>query len=280
MIIRKPAVAGQFYPGDKNELKDLINSFLDKAKAIKTEGQLSVLIVPHAGLVFSGQTAAFAFKQIKDKKIKNVFLLGVSHSSFFPDIAIDNSDYWQTPLGQVRINQELAKKIISEGIDVNRQAHLNEHSLEIEVPFLQTVLTDFSILPILIGQIRQPEHEKTWSNLVKKISENFNDKILLIISSDLSHYPDEETARLVDARTIKAIKKGEINFFEEELERLSFDFPEVETFACGAEAIKVGMMVAKKLGALKVKVLAKTNSGEVTGDTSRVVGYAAMGFYK
>lgn len=275
MIIRNPAVAGQFYPGDKRELEEMVEGFLSKAKSGTEKGQLSVLIVPHAGYVYSGQTAASGFKRLSGKNIFNVILLGASHQSWFSGVAVDNNDSWGTPLGKVKINKDLAERLITGGISFNKEPHLNEHSLEVEVPFLQSVLKDFFIAPLLIGQT----DNKTLEKLAEKIIENLDSETVLVVSSDLSHYPDINTAKIVDERTVKSIESGEVKKFEKELASLAKDYPNVDTFACGHEAIKVGMIVASKLGILKSEVFAKTNSGEVMGETNRVVGYASVGFY-
>lgn len=146
MVIRNPVVAGQFYPGNKNELEEMVKGFLAKAKVIEEKGQLSVLIVPHAGYVYSGQTAAYGLKHLtfNIKHLTKVILLGVSHQSWFNNVAIDDSDYWETPLGKVKINKELGKKLVTRGVEFNREPHLSEHSLEVEIPFIQTIVKDCS----------------------------------------------------------------------------------------------------------------------------------------
>jgi len=279
-IVRFPSVAGQFYPRNEGDLQTMADEFLSvaKQKTGKANYSSQILIVPHAGWEYSGQTAAFGFTQIGNSDFKKVILVGPSHQAFFEGAAIDDSDYWQTPLGQVAVDKTLTNKILApqEGIAANREAHKNEHCLEVELPFLQVVLSDFKIVPILIGQAS----ESTLELLAQEIAANFDEKTLLVISSDLSHYPDIETARVVDQQTVEAILSGSKDKFVEILKKLTDEYSQVDTFACGREAIKVGLMAAEELGILEGKLLAKTNSGEVTGQTDRVVGYAAIGFYK
>jgi len=280
VTVRQSAVAGQFYPRNEGDLRVMADKFLSvaKQKTKKIDSFPRILVVPHAGWEYSGQIAAFGFAQIENSDFKRVILIGPSHQAFFEGAAIDDSDYWQTPLGQVAVDKTLANKILApqEGIAANREAHKNEHCLEVELPFLQVVLSDFKIVPILIGQAS----ESTLELLAQEIAANFDEKTLLVISSDLSHYPDIETARVVDQQTVEAILSGSKDKFVEILKKLTDEYLQVDTFACGREAIKVGLMAAEELGILEGKLLAKTNSGEVIGQTDRVVGYAAIGFYK
>ncbi len=278
LIIRYPAVAGQFYPYDREELRATGEEFLSAAKREENVSP-SILIVPHAGWEFSGRTAATAFAQIKGGGFTKVILVGPSHHALFEGAAIDDSDFWQTPLGKVAVEKTLADKILAPGekIAANRQVHVNEHCLEVELPFLQLTLSDFKIVPILIGQA----NEDVLRLLAQRISAIMakDKKVLLVVSSDLSHYPDIDTARVVDGQTIEAILTVDEGKFSQTLDRLTTEYPQVDTFACGQQAIKVGLMVAKNLGVDRAKLFSKTNSGEVTGQTDHVVGYAAIGFY-
>jgi len=248
--VRMAQVAGQFYPDDKEELRLMAEKFLSSARQKTIEaGSFSqaprIIIVPHAGWEYSGQTAAAAFAQIYNGGFKKVILLGPSHRAFFEGVAIDDHDYWQTPLGKVKVDKELVGKILSpeEGIITSREAHQNEHCLEVELPFLQLTLSDFEIVPLLIGQV----NESTLVVLAQRIAANLDKETLLVVSSDLSHYPDMETAQTVDRQTIAAILTGRESEFVKTLKRLASEYPQVDTFACGQEAIKVGLMVAENL---------------------------------
>jgi len=278
VIIRQPAVAGQFYPQREKDLRVMADKFLSVAKQEieKENDPFPILIVPHAGWEYSGQTAAFGFAQIEDNDFKKVVLIGPSHQAFFEGAAIDDSDFWQTPLGKVAVDKALINKILApeEKIIVNRGVHDNEHCLEVELPFLQMVLSDFKIVPILIGQAS----ESTLELLAKVLAANFDEKTLLVVSSDLSHYPDSKTAKVVDQQTVEAILSGSKDRLVEVLKKLTDEYPQVDTFACGSEAIKVGLAVAESLSMGKGRLFSKTNSGTVSGQEDRVVGYAAMGF--
>jgi len=280
IMVRQPAVAGQFYPRSKEDLQAMADEFLSiaKQKTKETNYFPQILVVPHAGWEYSGQTAAFGFTQIENSDFERVILVGPSHQAFFEEVVIDDNDYWQTPLGRVAIDKTLVGKILAlqEGITANREAHENEHCLEVELPFLQMVLSDFKIVPVLIGQAS----ESTLELLAQKIAANLDEKTLLVISSDLSHYPDIETARIVDQQTVEAILSGSKDKFVETLKKLTNEYSQVDTFACGHEAVKVGLVVAQDLGiAEENRLLALTNSGEVTNQREKVVGYATIGFY-
>lgn len=274
-MVRQPAVAGAFYPADKNTLINQINDFLDKAEVIPTKDKLRILIVPHAGYDYSGQVAAWGFKQIQ-KDYKTVVVLGSSHSSYFSGAAVWDKGSWQTPLGIVGIDENFASQLISDGPEIqsNLNAHLNEHSLEVEVPFVQEVLNEAKIVPLLLGHA----DSKILEILAEALTKNFDDKTLLIISSDLSHYPPYEVANRVDKETIEAILSGNVENFDQTTKK-NLDQPGTDTCACGADAIKVAMILAKRLKINESKLLKYANSGDRGGDKSRVVGYAAVGFY-
>jgi AmmeMemoRadiSam system protein B len=271
-MIRKPVVAGAFYPADKNTLINQINIFLNKAKKIKVKGFLKILIVPHAGYDYSGQTAAWGFKQLKKQNYSRVIILGISHRSYFSYAAVYHQGAWQTPLGKVEIDEALVHNFLAK---VDLKPHQEEHSLEVELPFLQRILKDFKIVPILLSQTTP----RLLENLAAAIVSRLNQKTLLVISSDLSHYPSYKIANKVDRKTINSILTGKPERFNRIIQT-GLDQPGVETCACGAEAIKVGMMVAKKLGIKKIKLLNYSNSGDRGGDKNQVVGYASIGFYE
>ncbi len=274
--MRKPVTAGSFYPADKSSLINQINGFLDKAEKIETNQQVPILIVPHAGYDYSGQTAGWAYKQIENQNYQKIILLGCSHQTYFDHAAVDNQNAWQTPLGKIVIEVELTNALInqSETIRFDFAPHEQEHSLEVQLPFLQTVLKKFQIAPILLGQVEN----KTLADLAKAIIDNFDKKTLLVISSDLCHYPNAKTAKMVDQETIKAILTGKVEKFSQALAKNTGQNG-VTTCACAAEAIKVGIMVAQNLNIRKIKLLNYSNSVDTGGDKNRVVGYASIGFY-
>lgn len=272
---RKPAVAGTFYPADKEILDTQLSSFLDKVSKQSTLNPLRLLIVPHAGIDYSGSTAAYGFKQIEGRDIKKVILLGSSHRHNFDHTAIDNSSYWETPLGKIEFDPDLAAQFITLGQEIryDPQVHSTEHDLEVETIFLQKVLKDFKIIPVLISH----PSDTLINALAYKISQNMDDQTLLVVSTDLSHYPDYETANKVDSITVNSILTGNKTQFENRIaEGSKANDPGVETLACGFESVRVALKVVELLKLDTPQLLKYQNSGDVTGDKSRVVGYASI----
>lgn len=298
MTIRYPAVAGMFYPVERVNLEKVAKGYLGQAKKVEIKDQLMVLIVPHAGYEYSGQVAAAGFKQIESKNDQEIILLGASHSAWFPGVAVYNQGVWETPLGKVEVDEKLAERLIDPDFQIveDQQAHRNEHSLEVQLPLLQSVLRNFKVVPLLIGQA-QEESLKRLADLISsifRVEKSKPERLLLVVSSDLSHYPDYETAKIVDEKTVEVIKAGDWRRFDKTLDQLRNQFPQVDTFCCGASAVKVGLMVAEKLKAQKAIVFEQKNSGDLSarsagepagrqsvgGDKTRVVGYVSIGFYK
>lgn len=276
---RKPAVAGSFYPADKEELEKLIDQLLSQAQPPETEGEILALILPHAGYQFSGRTSAHGFKKLIGEKIDTVILIGNSHQESFDGISVFPEGYFETPLGKVKIDSDLAKAIISESdrIFFRESCHKKEHSLEVQLPFLQKVLGDFKIVPILFGNVPGNDYQILANAILKHIK---GKNVLVVASSDLSHYPPYDIANFADKKTIEAILSGDVGVFEKtilELEREKL--PQTLTLACAQDAIKTVMIVAKELGAKKIELLKYENSGDVSGEKLQVVGYAAIGFF-
>lgn len=244
--IRQPAVAGQFYPASAGELSQTLREFFANVPKNSDERILKAVIVPHAGYIYSGQVAAFAYARVRN--FKKVILLGPSHYVYLDGIAADTHAVWQTPLGQV--------KVLENDFEKSAEAHEQEHCLEVQVPFLQTVLSDFSILPLVAGQIEPAAASARLQPLL-------DEETLLVISSDLSHYHSYEEAVRLDRQTIKAIES--LN-------------PDDMNEACGEMPIRIVLEMAKAQG-WKPEVLMYKNSGDVTGDKTKVVGYVSVAFY-
>lgn len=275
--IRNPYFAGSFYPQNPNELNQKLDNFLNQAPVLNEEGKIKILFVPHAGIEYSGQTAASGFKQIVGKNYSKVIILGASHTKAFSHAAVYSSGIWKTPLGQTAVDDQLAKKLINEkDIIADYSPHQEEHSLEVELIFLQKVLKNFKIMPILVSQ----PSEELIKSIAQEITENFDDRTLLVISSDLSHYPVWETANKVDRQTINGILSGKKAVFEQALiKNENENYPNLETSACGESAIRIGLKVAENLKITEFKLFEYENSGDVTNDRNRVVGYASIGGY-
>ncbi len=278
-IVRPPAVAGQFYPADKSELKQMIASFLAKPVKDKTLGQIKAIMVPHAGYVYSGPVAAYAYKQLEGQKADTVFLLCNAHAAYFTGIAIDNSDAWQTPLGQVEVDKEKAKALVeaSNLIQFSRPAHAHDHTLEVQLPFLQTVLKDkFKIVPILFGHYSKDAYQELAQILAKILDKND----LVIASTDMSHYPPYEDANKIDTQTLAVIASGTVAELDKHIaDVLASGVSGEETALCGVDGVKTVMQLASIKGWSQIKILHYANSGDVAvGDKHRVVGYGAVAF--
>lgn len=270
--IRQPSVAGSFYPLNKEELLRAIESFLKNTKKIDLKDKPKILIVPHAGIIYSGQTAAWGFKQVENEDYQKIILIGASHYFWFDYAAISSVNFWQTPLGKVSVDRQTAEKLIDKKIIFDDNPHQKEHSLEVELIFLQKVLTDFKIIPILLGEI----NEELIKNLAEKINQIFDEKTLVVISTDLSHYPPAEIAVKVDDQTIRAILSGKRTEFEKKIKEIeSAGYFRLETAICGFQAVRVGLELGEILGIFWKKIFYQ-NSGEIFGDKQAVVGYGAV----
>lgn len=276
--IRKPAVAGQFYPADPEELSKQVGNFLKRAKLADIEGQILGVIAPHAGYMYSGWVAAQAFKQLIGKKFDVVVVISPSHVEWFEGSSVYTGAGYETPLGVVPVDVELAREIAS----VNKRVYTSdkghqqerlfrrEHAIEVELPFLQVVLGKFKLIPIVMGTQSYEDCRALAGALVKALR---GKKPLIVASSDLSHYHPYDEACKMDGKLIKYIENYDYRGFSKGLAS-----KEIE--ACGGGPIIATMMAAQKLGANKVKVLLYANSGDITGDKSRVVGYIAAILYK
>jgi AmmeMemoRadiSam system protein B len=269
--IRKSVIAGTWYPGSPKVLRTDIEDFFLHAPDVKIEGSIRGLIVPHAGYVYSGQIAAIAYKMIKRETFDAVLVLGPSHRTFFHGVSIYDRGGYETPLGILPVDVTLANDIMaqSEIISYMPAAHSQEHSIEIQLPFLQVVLGKFGFVPIVMGE----QDRETCENLAEGIVNAINGRNILIVgSSDLSHFHSYEKAVKLDSVVLKRIEKMDGRGLLEDLEKNLCE-------ACGGGPAAVAMMVSEKLGADRAKLLKYANSGDVTGDRKSVVGYASAIFY-
>lgn len=271
--IKEPNVAGAFYPAEKKALSEMVDTFLLMVPKVSHRGKLVAVIAPHAGYQYSGQVAAHAYNQLKGKDINTVIVIGSSHHKSFKGASVYAKGRFRTPLGDVWVDEYVAGRLISEKDHVvfNPDVFAKEHSIEVQIPFLQRTLNEFRIVPILMGSLTQASFNALTENLAKILMEKTN--AVIVASTDLSHYHDAQTARLMDKRIIGAIE----NLSVEELHSHSM---KGTGELCGAQAVIITMAVAKSLGANRAALLKYAHSGDVTGDTSHVVGYAAMGIYR
>lgn len=242
-----------FYPGNPQELARTVQQFLSPGEAAVSP---KMLIVPHAGYVYSGAVAGSAYAQLQQAKhIRRVVLLGPSHRVALRGVAVPSVDAFVTPLGDISIDNELRQAIASlPGVIVHDAPHAQEHALEVQLPFLQTVLQDFTLLPLVVGDA-EPETvvavlEKVWGG----------EETLIVISTDLSHYLPYGIAKKVDAETSALIESRSTQIHPEQ--------------ACGARPLNGALLLAKKKG-LQVQCVKLANSGDTAGTRDRVVGYGA-----
>ncbi|CAG0932296.1 hypothetical protein TFLX_02525 [Thermoflexales bacterium] len=281
--VRPPTVAGAFYPANPDHLTQLIDEYL--AAVHRLEPEPSLVIVPHAGYVYSGGVAAHSFKQAIDRGYTHVIILGFSHSQAysFDGAAVWAAGAWRTPLGEVPIDATLAQKIIASAPDVftaDRSVHLDEHSLEVQVPFIQRVLPGVPIVPISIGRPTLENAQAVADALTQVLRETPH--TLVVTSTDLSHYPSSQDAVRVDQASINAVVSLDplaLDAWEEEA--LSSRTPDLRTIMCGKGPVLVSMLLARSLGAEQVNVIHYANSGDVPqGEPGRVVGYVAIEFVR
>ncbi|WP_457639461.1 AmmeMemoRadiSam system protein B [Persephonella sp.] len=264
--IREPAVSNMFYPADPAELKKMLVSFLENAPLYPYRPE--AVASPHAGYIYSGPTAGVSYKQFLNldrNKHYKVLLIGPSHYVPFEGVSFGYYDYWITPLGEVKVDKAEIERFVAENPDLpltlNTVPHLKEHSLEVQVPFLQMVLDSFSIIPVVYGQVH--------FSVVERVIEGIKgerDDVVVVISTDLSHYYPDSVAREIDANCNLAVENLDLRY----LDRCE---------ACGKIGLAAVIDYAVRKG-WKGKVLDYKTSGDTSGDRSAVVGYASYIFYR
>lgn len=268
--IKKSIIAGSWYPENPSVLKKDIENYFKSASPVQLEGEIVGLISPHAGYVYSGEIAAHAYKLIRGNKYDAVIVVGPSHRVAFHGVSVFSGGGYETPLGIVPVARDLAEKIkkATPMVADFPAAHQQEHSVEIQLPFLQVALDEFPFVPLVMGD--QDAH--TCQELAHAIFQASSDKKILIVgSSDLSHFYNYSTAKKMDAIVVDYLKNGDAEGLLKSLES-----GEVE--ACGGGPMAVVMFVARMMKAHKAYFLKYANSGDVTGDKSSVVGYASSVF--
>ncbi|MEA2016567.1 MAG: AmmeMemoRadiSam system protein B [Actinomycetota bacterium] len=270
--IRESVAAGSFYPDSENALRNKITSFLNNIESPVDIKNIKSIISPHAGYVYSGQVAAYSYRQLTGKKFDSIFVIAPSHSEYFSFISIFNGDAFRTPLGLLYIDKEKSKILAEKSpyIKLSEQGHLNEHSLEVQLPFIQVLYKDIKIVPIVMGQ----QNSRNISALGNSIGELFkDDNILIIASTDLSHYHPYDTAVTLDSRV-----KELVNAFD--VEHLTAGFLNNTLEMCGGGPVISAMIASKLMGANKSRILDYKNSGDIIGDKSAVVGYMSTVIYR
>jgi len=274
--IRRPTVAGQFYPsareGLSRQIQDLLKPDFSQEEE-RAEADCLACMVPHAGYIYSGSVAAQTLSRIKIKD--KIILLGPNHTGYGAQFSIVKEGAWQTPLGEVPIDSELAENILKECkyLEEDSLAHAHEHSLEVELPFLQYINEKIKIVPIAFFpdeiNILQ-EIGRSIATVIKKL--NLQSSTLLVASSDMTHYEPQAQAQEKDNQAIQAI-------LELDEKSLLKKIRELEISMCGYVPVAVMLVAAKELGAKKARLVKYMTSGDVTQDTSSVVGYAGVIVY-
>lgn len=267
MYIRKPSVAGAFYPSDAEKLRKMINGFLDAVdEKEKITDKVVGIVSPHAGYIYSGPVAAYGFKLLKDAPYKGYVVISPSHRARFNGASVLPEGFYSTPLGNVEVDSDIGKALTLKNLFAYiPEIDQPEHSLEVQIPFLQLVCSDFKIVPVVIGT--------TDLNLCSEIGNLIADEVLsankdygVIISTDLSHYYSYETAKRIDGEFARAL-----SLFDEKAIDQAIKSKKAE--ACGEGAVLSGIALAKRLGASKAKILKYANSGDTAGPKNEVVGY-------
>jgi len=270
--IKQPNVAGTFYPSDALILSGQIDNFLAQAKPKDLSGEIFALISPHAGYDFSGSTAALGYKLIQGKSYKTVVILAPSHHYSFKGFSVYPQGAFRTPLGDLSVDSDFAKELLNKDPEIvfQPQVFLKEHSLEVQLPFLQKVLKDFKIAPIISGECSFSACEKL-AGLLRAVIAARKD-VLVIASSDLYHGYDYEEARIFDNAALSAIKELDAKGLFNGLRDGKFQL-------CGGDGVVTALILARELGYKKADVLKYTNSAEVTGSKIKgnwTVGYSSV----
>lgn len=270
--VRKSVIAGTWYPGNPQTLKREITRYLDKASVEPISGVLKGLVVPHAGYIYSGWVAAHSYKLLERNPRHRVIIVAPSHHAYFHGASVYTPGGYETPLGVVPLDREIVEALLKTSPVVKDlpEAHLKEHSLEIQLPFLQVVLeNNIRLTPIVMGVQTYETCEALAKALVQVVQDK--DDVILIASSDLSHYHSEQEARKLDSLVIdRIIALDPVGL----LDGIKKGLCE----ACGAGPIATVMMACKALGAHKASILKYATSADVTGDRSAVVGYLSVAF--
>lgn len=278
---REAAVAGQFYPGSISELKKELQTLFAVKSDIHPDLRIQAVISPHAGYVFSGSVAAETFEQIdRDSQFDNIFLIGSSHRFAFDGASIFTRGNFRTPLGEVSVNLELAKDLCEKNtvFTTRTDAHINEHSLEVQLPFLQYWLhKPFRIIPIILGT----QDVATCHKIAEALRPYFNQSNLFVISTDFSHYPAYADAQTADRKTAEAILSNNPDRLLKTIQTNQHaDIPGLATSLCGWTSVMTLLYITEQIPGITYKLIDYRNSGDVAaGDKSRVVGYCAIGVY-
>lgn len=271
-MIKKPNVAGQFYTANPIRLSAEVNSFFNTVPALTHPRHIEILIAPHAGYMYSGQIAAYAFKHVQGKPYQTVVILAPSHHFGFPGISVWAKGGFKTPIGLLSVDEEFAKQLIDKDALFNFDPTVfeREHALEVELPFIQVAIPDAKIVPVIVGQASLEVCRKLAESLNDLIGDR--DDVLVVVSSDMSHFHQADQARAMDEEAIRLVKGLEIEAFWKQCAVRKLEM-------CGFVPVTTALFLAELRG-LKPEHLIYGHSGDITGDLKSVVGYTSFIFYQ
>ena len=268
--IKNPNVSGQFYPANPTALSAQIDRFLEQVQIQPSEKDIQIILSPHAGYVYSGGVAAHGYKAVSQKKVKTVIIIAASHHFPYDGVSIWQEGSFKTPLGTVPVDEAFAKELISknEKFYFQPQVFEREHSLEVQIPFLQKTFMDFKIVPVLMGQTSY----ELCHDLAISLNEFMGDRedVLVVVSTDMSHFHTDDQAKGIDHNTLQAIE----NFDDKKIYENCKVHKGMEL--CGFVPVTTALLLAKERGLTGIERLSYATSGDVSGDKSRVVGYTSM----
>jgi AmmeMemoRadiSam system protein B len=268
--VRPSAIAGSWYPGSQQELRRMLQGFFSQVPTRVLDGRLIGLIAPHAGYVYSGPTAAFAYRQLEGKTYDTVVVISPNHRAYWPaDFVVSTATHYETPLGLVPVDRPFVEQLARQ-VDMGGAKGDSEHSLEIQLPFLQYMLPDFDLVPIMVNT-NDPAAARRLGEALATVITGSTSSVLLVASTDLHHIPDYDEVVRRDNEVVTALASFDMVRIEKVLMR-------PDCSVCGRLAVLAVLQAARGLGADGVEILHQTNSGDVTGIRSPgqyTVGYMA-----
>ncbi len=275
--VRSSPLAGSWYPADPEELRKMLINYIEKAKIPKIKGRILALISPHAGYIYSGQAAAHGFKTLMEKDIHRVIIIGPSHYAGFQGICVSSYDYYQTPLGKVPVEKTVGENLSHHNLFVFKpEIEAREHSLEMEIPFLQIALKDFKIVPLIVGSIKEKDYIEV-ANLLRPF---ISDKTLIVVSSDFTHYGRrfgylpfteniKDNLKRLDLKAVDYIIKKDFNGYQKYLRETGITI-------CGR--VPIGILLELLPAEAEGQLLNYYTSGDLLNDYSNSVSYVSIVF--
>ena len=275
-MIRQPCVSGLFYESDERLLEKNIESLFESINDVDIDDEMNIksIVVPHAGYIYSGRTACHSFSQLSKEKLPDTFIIiGPNHTGIGNKLSLTTSEKWSTPLGDIDVDVEFINKLneVDFNSSLDESAHIREHSIEVELPFLQYIARknncEFKIVPIII-KYQHPKICKELARNIYSVSKDLNRNIVIVASTDLTHYEDSDTAKFYDTKVMNAIE----NMDSQELFKQVVEY---DITMCGYGPTITAIEYSKLAGAENAYIMNYSNSGDVSGDYESVVGYTS-----